>query len=163
LERRAAPPSEAELARLLRDEARRPFDLGRGPLVRLALFPLPAAEHCLSLAGHHIVLDAWSLGVLFQALMAAYPARAGAGGGRAEGATLFMTLMAAFQALLHRYTGQTDLTVGTATAGRPSPELAGTMGFFVNTVVIRGDLSGDPSFRTFLARVREACLEAYDH
>ncbi|HWW75721.1 MAG TPA: amino acid adenylation domain-containing protein, partial [Pyrinomonadaceae bacterium] len=83
--------------------------------------------------------------------------------GREEGATLFMTLLAAFQVLLHRYTGQTDLLVGTATAGRDRAEVQSLIGFFVNTLVLRADLSGDPGFREFLRRVRGVTLGAYAH
>jgi len=82
---------------------------------------------------------------------------------RAERATLFMTLLAAFQVLLYRYSGQEDLAVGVPVAGRSRPELEGLVGFFVNTLVLRGDLSGQPSFREYLARVRERALEAYAH
>ena len=83
--------------------------------------------------------------------------------GRREGATLFMTLLAAFQVLLHRYSGQEDIAVGTPIAGRRRPELERLVGFFVNTLVLRSDLSGNPSFRTLLARVRDTALEAYTH
>ncbi|WP_375745203.1 amino acid adenylation domain-containing protein [Corallococcus interemptor] len=82
---------------------------------------------------------------------------------RAEGATLFMTLMAGFQALLARYTGQEDLTVGTDVAGRNHADMEGLIGFFVNQLVIRGRLGGDPAFRELIRRVREASLEAYAH
>lgn len=83
--------------------------------------------------------------------------------GRAERATLFMTLLAAFQVLLYRYSGQEDVAVGVPIAGRVRPELSGLIGFFVNTLVLRGDLSGDPSFTAYLARVRSRALEAYAH
>ncbi len=83
--------------------------------------------------------------------------------GRREGATLYMVLLAAFQALLGRYSGQTDLAVGTPVAGRPRPELEGLIGFFVNTLVLRADLSANPTVREHLARVREACLGAQAH
>ncbi|HPL28580.1 MAG TPA: amino acid adenylation domain-containing protein, partial [Anaerolineae bacterium] len=82
---------------------------------------------------------------------------------RREGATLFMTLLAAFQALLYRYTGQEDVCVGTPIANRPRPELEGLIGFFVNTLVLRADFSGEPSFADVLRRVREAALGAYAH
>jgi amino acid adenylation domain-containing protein len=83
--------------------------------------------------------------------------------GRRAGATSFMTLLAAFQVLLYRYTGQEDIFVGAAAANRDRPELEGVVGLFVNTLVLRGDLSGAPSFNEFLRRVRETCLEAYRH
>ncbi|TMQ65448.1 MAG: amino acid adenylation domain-containing protein [Candidatus Eisenbacteria bacterium] len=83
--------------------------------------------------------------------------------GRREGATLFMTLLAAFQALLHRYTGQDDIVLGTPVAGRHQSEVEGLIGFFVNTLVLRSDLSGDPTFVQLLGRVREVALGAYAH
>jgi amino acid adenylation domain-containing protein len=82
---------------------------------------------------------------------------------RQEGVTLFMTLLAAFQILLYRYTGQEDIPVGTPIAGRTRPETESLIGFFVNTLVLRTDLSGNPSFREILARVRKVALEAYNH
>lgn len=80
-----------------------------------------------------------------------------------EGATLFMTLLAAFKVLLSRYTGQTDIVVGTPIAGRNRPEVEGLIGFFINTLVLRSDLSDDPSFRQLLKRVKETSLAAYSH
>ena len=82
---------------------------------------------------------------------------------RKEGVTLFMTLLAAFQTLLHRYTGQEDIVVGSPIANRNRPEIEGLIGFFVNTLVLRTDLSGNPSFRELLKRVCEVCLGAYAH
>ncbi len=78
-----------------------------------------------------------------------------------EGVTLFITLMAAFQSLLQRYTGQTDVPVGTPMAGRNWKEIEGLVGYFVNTLVIRGDLSDDPSFRTLVNRIKKTSFEAY--
>ena len=81
-----------------------------------------------------------------------------------EGATLFMTLLAAFQVLLYRYSGQEDIAVGCADRRpRTRPSSSGLIGFFVNTLVLRGDLSGDPSFPRVLARVRARALDAYAH
>ena len=82
---------------------------------------------------------------------------------RQEGVTLFMTLLAAFQTLLHRHTGQEDIVVGSPIAGRNRAEIEGLIGFFVNTLVLRTDLSGDPTFRELLARVRKVALDAYGH
>ncbi|HLK58956.1 MAG TPA: amino acid adenylation domain-containing protein, partial [Chthonomonadaceae bacterium] len=82
---------------------------------------------------------------------------------RREGATLFMTLLAAFQTLLARYSSQDDIVVGTTIANRTQSEIEGLIGFFVNTLALRVDLSGDPSFVELLGRVREACLGGYAH
>jgi amino acid adenylation domain-containing protein len=82
---------------------------------------------------------------------------------RQENATLFMTLLAALQALLARLAGQDRFAVGAPIAGRTRPELEGLIGFFVNTLALRADLSGDPGFRDLLARVRETTLGAYAH
>ncbi len=82
--------------------------------------------------------------------------------GRREGATLYMVLLAAFQVLLRRYSGQEDITVGSPSAGRGRPELEGLIGFFLNTLVLRTDLSGDPSFQELLGRVRETAVGAFE-
>ena len=79
------------------------------------------------------------------------------------GATLFMTLLAGFAALLAHYTGQTDVVVGAPTANRTRAELEGLIGFFVNTLVLRADLRDNPPFIELLGRVREAALGAYGH
>jgi amino acid adenylation domain-containing protein len=79
------------------------------------------------------------------------------------GVTLFMTLLAAFQTLLHRYTGQDDIAVGTLLANRNRLEIEGLIGFFVNTVVLRTNLSGNPRFSELLERVREVTLGAFSH
>ena len=78
-----------------------------------------------------------------------------------EGATLFMTLLATFQLLLHRYTHQQDIVVGSPIAGRQQQETEGLIGFFVNTLALRADLSDDPTFRELLAQVRATTLGAY--
>lgn len=82
---------------------------------------------------------------------------------RREGATLFMTLLTAFQVLLHRYSGQSDIVIGSPIAGRNRTEIEGLIGFFVNTLLLRTKLSGNPTFRELLSRVRESALEAYAH
>jgi hypothetical protein len=231
---------ESEMLHGIDQEVRRPFDLARGPLLRAALWRLGEQEHVVSVTMHHVISDAWSIGVfvretaeLYDAFAHGRPSRlpelslqyadfaiwqrgwlqgevlqaqldywaerlAGVpvlelpadrprvampsrrGGtrsailpngllaatrelGRKEGATLFMTLMAAFQAFLHRYSGQEDFAVGTPIAGRTRSEIEGLIGFFVNTLVLRADLSGEPSFRALVRRVRQAALGAYAH
>ncbi|MDQ4126198.1 MAG: amino acid adenylation domain-containing protein [Actinomycetota bacterium] len=79
------------------------------------------------------------------------------------GATLFMTLTAAFAALLHRYASQTDVLLATPVAGRRRSEVEPLIGFFVNTLVLRADCSGNPSFEELLGRVRRTALDAYAH
>jgi amino acid adenylation domain-containing protein len=80
-----------------------------------------------------------------------------------EGVSLFMTMLAAFQILLYRYTQQEDIAVGSAIANRNRGEIEGLIGFFVNSLVLRTDLSGNPTFRSLLSQVRDVALEAYAH
>ncbi len=82
---------------------------------------------------------------------------------RREGVTLFMLLLTAFDVLLHRYTGMEDLLVGTPIANRNRKEIEGLIGFFVNTIVLRVDVSGNPTFTDLLHRVRDLCFDAYAH
>ena len=82
---------------------------------------------------------------------------------RSQGATLFVTLLAAFQALLQRHTGQTDIVVGTPTANRNRSEIEGLIGCFVNSLALRTDLSGNPTVHELLKRARETALAAYSH
>ena len=232
---------EREVLRLAGAEARRPFDLARGPLWRASLLRVAENEYVALFTMSHIVSDGWSMGVLVKEVAALYTAYlrgedsplpelpiqyadyavwqrawmsgetlekqlrywrkqlAGApaalelptdrsrpavethlGGSYAfklpqdlsaalmelsqsEGVTLFMTLLAAFKVLLGRYSGQEDLVVGTPIANRTRAETEGLIGFFVNQLVLRTDLSGEPSFRQLLGRVREVCLGAYGH
>jgi amino acid adenylation domain-containing protein len=232
---------EREVARRAADEAAAPFDLAAGPLFRAALLRLAADAHVLVLGMHHVVVDGWSMGVLFRELSALYaafvegrasplaepavqyvdfatwqrtrlggdaldrqvgwwkarlsgapallelptdhprpPVQTDRGGharievpaermerlralARREGATLYMVLLAAFQALLAKYAGSDDVVVGSPIAGRTRRELEALIGFFVNTLVLRTDLSGDPPFRELLRRVREVTLGAYEH
>ncbi|MGW3085188.1 amino acid adenylation domain-containing protein [Streptomyces sp. NPDC001108] len=94
------------------------------------------------------------------------PARTADGARRVSketGASLFMTLLAVFQTVLSRYSGQEDIAVGTPIAGRNRAEIENMIGFFVNTLVMRTDLSGDPTFAELLDRVKETALGAYDH
>ncbi|MFJ6462105.1 amino acid adenylation domain-containing protein [Streptomyces sp. NPDC091387] len=80
-----------------------------------------------------------------------------------SGASLFMTLLAVFQVVLSRYSGQEDIAVGTPIAGRNRAEIEDMVGFFVNTLVMRTDLSGDPTFTELIDRVKDTALGAYDH
>jgi amino acid adenylation domain-containing protein len=80
-----------------------------------------------------------------------------------EGATVFMVLLAGLQSLLHRYTGAEDIAVGTYTAGREHPETEAIIGFFLNTLVLRGNLAGEPTFREVVRRARVMALDAYAH
>ncbi|HWX40554.1 MAG TPA: amino acid adenylation domain-containing protein, partial [Blastocatellia bacterium] len=83
--------------------------------------------------------------------------------GRQETSTLFMTLLAAFQALLHKYTGQEDISVGVPVANRGLPETEDIIGFFVNTVVIRARIDRHAGFSALVAQIRERAIEAYSH
>ena len=83
--------------------------------------------------------------------------------GQSRGMTPYMILLAIFQVLLHRYTGQDDILVGSPTAGRSRAKFAGLVGYFVNPVVLRADFSGNPSFDQFLDRVRQTVLKAFEH
>ena len=83
--------------------------------------------------------------------------------GRREGATLYMTLLSALQVLLHRYSGQDDFTIGSPIAGRLSKETERLVGFFINTLVMRADLEGNPTFRGLLKQTRQTALAAFQH
>ncbi len=230
-----------ELNTRLLEEAYRPFDLERGPLLRVTLFTRSAREHILLLVVHHIVIDFWSLAILLDELSALYPAEsagvkallpplnlqytdyvrwqfemlASPEGDRlwaywreqlagqlpilqlrtdrprpriptyrgashdftmdarlssglkalakAHGATLYMVLLAAFQVLLSYHTSQEDLLVGSPMVGRSRAEFEGIVGLFTNPVVLRANLSGNPTFREFLAQVRRTVLSALEH
>ncbi|HEY8224191.1 MAG TPA: amino acid adenylation domain-containing protein, partial [Pyrinomonadaceae bacterium] len=232
---------ETTAARLAKTEAEKPFDLERGPLLRVGLVKLRQDEHLLLLTMHHICSDGWSMGVflneltqLYQAFLVDQPSPlpgpsiqyadftlwqrellageflekqlaywrkqlAGAPEvlalpadrprsavqtfrgdrrsielpeelrvqlsalSRAEGVTMFMTLLAAFQTLLYRYTGRDDIVVGSPSANRNRSEIENLIGFFVNTLVLRANFSGNPSFLELLKRVREVAVGAYAH
>ncbi|HEY0019307.1 MAG TPA: amino acid adenylation domain-containing protein [Longimicrobium sp.] len=120
-----------------------------------AVLELPTDRPRTALAGHAAADVRFSLPAELAAELRALSRR--------EGATLFMTLLAAWQVLLARYSGQDDVVVGSPIAGRARPEVEGLVGCFVNTLALRGDLSGDPGFRALLARVREDMLGAHAH
>ncbi|WP_225888940.1 non-ribosomal peptide synthase/polyketide synthase [Myxococcus xanthus] len=221
---------------LAHEEARAPFDLERGPLLRATLFQLDANEHLLVVVMHHIASDGASFAILARELSALYAGDASlpplafqypdfarwrreveadgalatsldwwkarlAGGasalelpadrsrppmpsyrggrvavrfpealtarlealGRSEGATLFMTLLAAFEVLLARHSGQADFCVGTAVNGRERAGLEGLMGCFLDLVVLRASVSGSSRFRELLGQTREGVLAAFAH
>jgi amino acid adenylation domain-containing protein len=232
---------ETELHDFLVREARRPFDLERGPLFRVHLARRSASEYVLLMVLHHIVTDLWSQVILTHELGLLYPAEqegvaaelpppelqytdyafweaeevAGPAGERmweywkkqlagelpvlnlptdrprppaqtfrgesqtirlseeltgrlkalaqAHGATLYTTLLAAYQTLLYRHTGQEDILVGSPTSGRGRPELAGVVGYLINSIVLRADLSGNPTFAELLGRTRQTVLGAFEH
>ena len=223
------------------DEARRPFNLAAGPIVRFQLLRLSAEEHWLITTMHHIIADGWSLAVYQKELVTAYTARASgqtprlpelpvqysdyaewqghrlgkealsrqlaywkeqlrnapalldlptdrsrptmrnyAGArhtivlpraldralkelGRRRQSTLFMVFLTALNVLLSRYTSQRDVCIGSPIAGRTRTELEGLIGVFVNMLVLRTDLSGDPSFLELLERVRGVTLGAFSN
>ncbi|MCA1681978.1 MAG: amino acid adenylation domain-containing protein [Actinobacteria bacterium] len=231
---------EAQLGEVVAQEALRPFDLARGPLMRVGLVRLGAEEHVLTLMLHHIVTDGWSNGVLMSDLGELYraevtgtapqlavlpvqyadfavwqrervsdsvaeqqlgywraqldsvaalelptdrprPAVHTTNGalyefvvpasvtarlkelGRRQDGTLFMTLVAACQVLLGRWSGQDDVAVGTVSSGRDRAELEGLVGFFVNTLVLRSQLNRQRTFSEFLAGVKNTVLDGFAH
>ncbi|MGQ4807005.1 Linear gramicidin synthase subunit B [Candidatus Entotheonellaceae bacterium PAL068K] len=233
--------TDAALKRQVEEVSRQPFDLEKGPVMRLYLFSRCAQEHVFLLAIHHMACDAWSLELMLNDLQVLYPAMASAAqvalprlthtyqdfvrwqaamlasspgedlwaywqqrlagvlpvldlptdhprpavqtyigaehtfrlsDGRtqqlrelaqAEGATLYTVFLAAFQVLLSWYTGQEDILVGSPAAGRSQSEFASIVGYFVNAIVLRADVSDHPPFKVFLAQVRQTVLEAIDH
>lgn len=234
----AAGNRDEAVRQCLMDEARTPFDLRRGPLLRALLVQLGPREHVLALGVHHIVADGWSLGILMNELCALYAAEAGGtkaalstlpvqyadyavwqdqrastaaldgqldywrrqltrltvldlptdrprpairtGAGaahafeipqstvsglrriaRSHGATLFMTMVAAVQILLARFTQEHDIAVATAVSGRSQEELENLVGFFVNTLVLRSRVDETQSFGDFLDGVRMTVLDAF--
>ena len=238
---RGREDASVELARLGKEEARAPFDLTQGPLIRGRLVQLSEEDHVLLLTQHHIVSDGWSIGVLSRELSTLYQAfqqgqgnplpplaiqypdyaawqRAWLSGERLErqigywrealagapvllelptdrprqaqqdfngarvplvldgeltrslkqlsqrhGATLFMTVLAAWSAVLSRLSGQEEVVIGTPVANRGRAETEGLIGFFVNTLALRIRLGESPSVSELLSRVRTASLAAQDH
>jgi len=222
-------------------ESARPFNLAKGPLLRLTLLQFSESDHVLILTLHHIVSDNWSTGLLVAEIMQLYeaylehrapdlpelsvqyadfsawqrkwlqgktldkqvaywknrlqnipailefpldhprPAYQTSNGdsitfqlsadtrralvelSRQQEVTLFMTLLAIFEVLLYRYSGQTDICVGSPIANRNRVETEFLIGFYVNTLVFRSDFSGNPSFSTLLKQVKEDALGAFAH
>lgn len=232
---------ETEALRLATEEARKPFDLAKGPLFRALLVRLKEDEHVLVLNIHHIVTDGWSMGVFTRELVALYaafsngqpsplpdlqiqfadfaiwqrnwlqgkvledqlsywrqqlrdappllqlptdrprPALQTCRGNhktltlskslsaalrmltQREDFTLFETLLAAFKILLSYYSGQDDIIVGSPVANRNRQELEDLIGYFVNMLPLRTDLSGNPTFKELLSRVHKITMGAYAH
>jgi acyl carrier protein len=230
-----------EASRLAQEEAERPFELARGPLIRAAVIKLGSLEHLLLITVHHVIFDGWSMGVLARELSALYqafargqpsplprleiqyadfamwqrewlqgevlqrqldhwrhrlegappalelptdrprpvvPSHQGAAVAfelgpelserlrrlsRDTGTTLFMTLAAAFNVLLGRYSRQEDISIGYPVANRNRTETEGLIGFFVNTLVLRTKLQPEQKFDALLRQVREAVLDADAH
>ncbi|MDJ0674318.1 MAG: amino acid adenylation domain-containing protein [Calothrix sp. MO_167.B42] len=237
------PENQAEvLEKYLTTASCQPFDLVKGPLVRVILYQINEQEHILLVNMHHIISDGWSLGILvreFTQLYTSYaqgndidlpelpiqygdysqwqeeqlksdegiqkqfaywqenltpplpildlpvdkirPAtqtyngavvrelfpnsliQSGEKLALESDATFFMVALAVYQVLLFRYSGQTDIIVGSPMANRQQVELENLIGFFVNTLPLRGDLAGKPTFRQFLRRTVQTCLDAYAH
>jgi len=233
--------SEKVLNERLGEEAHRPFNLERGPLLRVRVFKRSGQEYILLVVMHHIITDFWSLAVLVEQLSFLYPAEcagepaalpplklqytdyarwqakmlAGPRGERlraywqeqlsgellvldpptdhprppvqtdngsvhtirlsadladrlkalsqAQEATLNVTLLAAFQVLLYRYTGQEDFLVGSLAAGRTRAGLAGIVGYFINPIVLRAKPSPAQTFIAFLEQTRQTVLTAFEH
>lgn len=236
-----ADEREAAARHLAATEHESPFDLARGPLLRVRLLKLGEGEQVLLVTLHHIIADGWSIDILSRELVALYaafsegqpsplaqpplqyvdfaawqrqwlqgealetqisywrrqlgdnppalqlpvdrapsdvPSYRGANQNAVvskdltqalralshrEGATLFMTVLVAFKLLLSRLSGQEDIIVGTPIAGRSRTETESLMGLFLNTLVLRTDLSGNPTFPELLRRSREVALGAYAH
>jgi Condensation domain len=237
----SAAAREAGVRAIARQDAQRPFDLSQWPLLRVTLLRVGEEDHVALFTTHHIISDAWSIGVLVKEVAAlvhaftagqpsdlpelpiqyadfAYWQRTELQGAvldaqldywkkrlagaptvlelpvdrprqanqdfisskqslefnaglteslkrlsRQTGSTLFMTLLAAFQFLLRHHSGTDDIVVGTDVANRNRIEIENLIGFFINQLVLRTDLSGDPSFTELLERVREVTLGAYAH
>jgi len=241
LEQKEAGERETAIRQLVREEAQKPFDLARGPLLRVKLVRASGEEHVLLFTMHHIVSDGWSMGVLarefgelYEAFIAGHPSplkelpiqyadysvwqrewlsgeelnrqleywrgqlrgeppglrlptdwscserrslsdgvcsitfpelliRGLKGLSRDQGVTLFMLLLAGFKVLLHHYSREEDIMVETYVANRNSNQVEELIGFFVNYLVLRTDLSGDPGFLEILGRVKKTVLQAYAH
>ena len=232
------PERDAEMDRLCLEDARRPFDLAAGPLIRAGLVRLEDELFIFTLSLHHIVCDGWSLGILLKEVEVLYGAFAagrpsplpdpaiqyadyviwqkewletadllpqlsywrrklkyyspftpptdfprhphdtfnghiismklptGLTDGLKQfnirhGSTMFSTTLAAFLSVLSRYSGRTDISVGSPTAGRDRAEIEGIVGLFLNPVILRVDLSGNPTVADLVEHVRETVIDAF--
>ena len=236
----AAEVRDAEILRLSRQEARRPFDLASPPLIRLARLILSATESILLVTVHHITCDGWSIGIIARDLgefcraeasgtaprldelplqygdyclweqewlassavdhaksfwqrrlsgfkpveiLPDYPRKpvrpdngaiasllldravseSAAAAARLHGCTLFTVAVSALMLLMKRYTGETDLAIGTQVAGRNHPEVQNLVGIFINTLILRADLGGDPTVDVFLKRLHATVSSTMEH
>lgn len=243
LDLRSVPEHERQVQadQIAREEAKKPFDLRRSPLLRVTLICLAEQRHRLVLTMHHIISDGWSVGILIRELAVLYnaftqnkpsplpelpiqyvdytawqqeqlvdeslqchldyweqqldgvqteldlvtdrPHRQGSANqgaqyyfdldagltrdlrrfGQEQGVTLYMVLLAGYQALLFRHTGQQQLLVGSPIAGRTQSETEGLIGFFVNTIVTKATFTVNITFRQLLREAKETTLDAYAH
>ena len=238
--KRPLAESEQQIPTIVGSESEYAFDLSTGPLMRARLFRLAPERYIFTLTLHHIIADAWAVGVILEEIATLYKfalekessalrelkiqygdyalwqqekfndlaledslkywekqlaslpvlqfpidflrprlqsfrgdlvkftlpnslTKAVSSFSLQEGATLFMTLMGAFGVLLSRYSGQEDIPVGTSIANRPGIDLEKLIGFFVNMLVIRTNLSDELNFRQLLNRVKATVLEAFEH
>ncbi len=237
----AEPERMKKALQIIRAEARSPFDLSKGPLIRVKLIELAEDDHILMMNMHHIISDGWSVGIIIRDLIELYRSqienrppllpelalqyadyavwqRQRLSGSRLQEelcfweeqikdapelielpydrprppvqtfngrrlsfrlsaqlsrslldlakeleSTPFMILMAAFQLLLHRYSGQETVLVGTPVANRSRREIENVVGFFVNTLVLRADFRDDPTFAAFLEQVKQHSSAAFAH
>ena len=235
------PTSGAELSRIAKHEAQRPFALSSEPLLRVKVVQIASDEHVVLITMHHIIGDGWSIEILIREMAKLYEASVNGEPAllpelpvqyadfaasqrrwlrgealdahltywkrqlsgvlpvldlpldhvrppvqtfhgayqlltlskettgelktlsQSRGATMFMTLLSAFTLLLHHYSAQEDIIVGSPIAGRNRAEIESVIGCFLNILVLRTDLSGSPSFAELLRRVREVSLAAYSH
>ncbi|KAG0195418.1 hypothetical protein BGX28_001459, partial [Mortierella sp. GBA30] len=238
---RGAVDADVQLNRLIDEEARLPFDLAQGPLIRVAVIQLGDDELIVIVTQHHIISDGWSLGIMLREISELYtayckghpsplppltiqypdyaawqrqwlfgdrlqiqsdywrtalydaptlidlptdrprpPQQSFKGDyipitldpqltsalkqiGQKNGVTLFMFILSAWSVVLSRLSGQDDIVIGTPSANRSRQEIEPLIGFFVNTFAIRVDLSGEPSARELLERVRRSTLDAFAH
>jgi amino acid adenylation domain-containing protein len=229
------------VGKIITEDNLKPYDLSKGPMLRILLLKLQEEEYVLCLNMHHIISDGWTLQVLMREVSILYSAFTGGKAaaiaqppiqygdytvwqrawvqgdtlkkqmdywvsklqgaksvlelpadkqrppvqgfkgarqylelspeltkelselGQKKGVTIFMILLAAIKIIFYRYSGQSEIIVGTPIAGRNRTELEGLLGYFVNTLALRTELSGNPSFDEVLEKIRETTQEAYDH
>ncbi|MGD9488072.1 MAG: amino acid adenylation domain-containing protein [Calditrichaceae bacterium] len=241
LDKTVSGEHEEQIIRLATEEARRPFNLEKGPLIRITVLKKSDLEIIALLTLHHIISDGWSMGILVSEITTLYEAfsknrpsplpelpiqyadyaswqkeymrgdllqkqldywknhlgsnppvlelptdrsrppvitNEGSSASisissntleklhrlnRREGVTMFMTLLSAFNALLYRYSGQTDICVGTPIANRTRGEVEGVIGLFINTLVLRTNFDDLPTFREFVGRTKASTLDAYEN